>query len=321
MRIVLAVIFSLVATAALAAEPCSPRPAVAPALARLESAMAHDRFVTYAPTALTVIDGVVTPASEESVRADLKALRPYFDGIITYSARDGAEFVPQIAQELGFKAVIIGLWSPADQEELRNALTATKKYPKLVVGLSLGNEIVFGQRGTWDNLKTYIDLTRQRVPGVPLTVTEPFAQFLDGDAGDVRDDMDFMLVNIHPIFEKWFATAGPDNWADFVVKVTGKLSDDFCGPIIVKETGTPTGPASMGYDEAKQAAFWRALEKQMTPSAASTFSYFSAFDAPWRANDITPGVPGQHPEEAFWGLFTQSRQPKPAIADLKTLAK
>jgi exo-beta-1,3-glucanase (GH17 family) len=321
MRIVLALILSLVATAAFAADPCNPRKPVAPALARLENAMAHDRFVTYAPTALTVIDGNVTPASADSVRADMKALRPYFDGIITYSARDGAEYVPEIAQELGFKAVIIGLWSPADHEELTNALTAAKKYPKLVVGLSLGNEIVFGKRGTWDNLKSYIDLTRARMPDVPLTVTEPFAQFLDGDAGDVRDDMDFMLVNIHPVFEKWFATAGPDNWADFVVKVTDKLAGKFCGPIIVKETGTPTGPASMGYDEAKQAAFWRALERQMKPSAAGTFSYFSAFDAPWRATDVTPGVPGTHPEEAFWGLFTESRQPKPAIQGLKTLAK
>ncbi len=247
----------------------------------------------------------------------MKALRPYFDGLITYSSRDGAEFVPQIAQELGFKAVIVGLWSPADQEELKNALAATRKYPKLVVGLSLGNEIVFGQRGSWDNLKSYIDLTRARVPEVPLTVTEPFAQFLDGDAGDTRDDMDFMLVNIHPIFEKWFAAAGPDNWADFIVKVTDKLSGKFCGPIIVKETGTPTGPVSAGYDAAKQAAFWRALEKQMKPSASAAFSYFLAFDAPWRANDVTPGVPGTHPEEAFWGLFTETRQPKPAIQGLK----
>lgn len=321
MRTILAVVFSLFATAAFADEPCAPRPAVAPALARLEAAMAHDRFVTYAPTALTVVDGNVTPASAESVRADLKALRPYFDAIITYSARDGAEYVPAIAQELGFKAVIIGLWSPADQEELRNALTATKKYPGLVVGLSLGNEIVFGKRGSWDNLKSYIDLTRARVPDVPLTVTEPFAQFLDGDASDARDDMDFMLVNIHPVFEKWFQTAGPDNWADFVVKVTGKLSDKFCGPIIVKETGTPTGPASMGYDAAKQAAFWRALETQMKPTRQAAFSYFSAFDAPWRANDVTPGVPGTHPEEAFWGLFTETRAPKPAIEGLKPLGR
>lgn len=319
MRIILAIIISLiVSNAAFAAEPCAQRKAVAPALARLEVAMATARFVTYNPTGLKVIDGNITPASAESIRADLVALRPYFDGLITYSARDGNEHVADIAQELGYKAVVIGLWTPADPEEVRNAIRAVKAHPKLVVGISLGNEIVFGKRGTWANLQSYLSLMRSRIPDVPLTVAEPFAQFLEGDADDVRDQLDFMLVNIHPIFEKWFATAGPDNWADFVVKVTDKLSGAYCGPILIKETGLPTGPLNMGYDAEKQAAFWRALEAQFKPSHARAFSYFSAFDAPWRTGDFNP-VAGVHPEEAFWGLFTESRAPKPAVQGLKKL--
>jgi exo-beta-1,3-glucanase (GH17 family) len=320
MRVVLAILFSLLATSAFAAEPCAPRPAVAPALARLETAMATDRFVTYNPTGLKVYDGNVTPATAESIRADLKALRPYFDGLITYSARDGLEHVPDIAAELGFKAIVIGLWTPADPEELRNAITAAKKHPKLVVGISLGNEIVFGKRGTWANLQSYLALTRARVPDVPLTVSEPFAQFLDSDAGDVRGQLDFMLVNIHPIFEKWFATAGPDNWADFVAKVTDKLRAAYCGPILVKETGLPSGPPEAGYDATKQAAFWRAMEAHMKPARDRAFSYFAAFDAPWRTSDFNP-VAGHHPEEAFWGLFTEARAPKPAITGLAKLAR
>jgi exo-beta-1,3-glucanase (GH17 family) len=318
MRILFAVLLSLFATSAFAAEPCAPRKAVAPALARLEAAMATARFVTYNPTGLKVIDGNITPASADSVRADLAALRPYFDGLITYSARDGNEHVADIAQELGYKAVVIGLWTPADPEEVRNAIRAAKAHPKLVVGISLGNEIVFGKRGTWANLQSYLALMRSRIPDVPLTVTEPFAQFLESDAGDVRDQLDFVLVNIHPIFEKWFATAGPENWADFVVKVTDKLAGDYCGPILVKETGLPTGPINMGYDAEKQAAFWRALETQFKPSRARAFSYFSAFDASWRTGDFNP-VGGVHPEEAFWGLFTEERAPKPAIQGMKKL--
>lgn len=320
MRILIAVLLSFFVTSAFAAEPCAPRKAVAPALARLETAMATARFVTYNPTGLKVIDGNITPASAESVRADLTALRPYFDGLITYSARDGNEHVADIAQELGYKAVVIGLWTPADPEEVRNALQAAKKHPKLVVGISLGNEIVFGKRGTWANLQAYLALMRARAPDVPLTVTEPFAQFLEGDAAEVRGAMDFMLVNVHPIFEKWFAEAGPGNWADFVVKVTDKLAGAYCGPILVKETGLPTGPVSMGYDAEKQAAFWRALETQFKPSRARAFSYFSAFDAPWRTVDFNP-VAGSHPEEAFWGLFTEARAPKPAIEGLSKLKK
>lgn len=321
MRKILVVLLSVfISSAAFAAEPCAPRKAVAPALARLETAMATTRFVTYNPTGLKIIDGNITPATPESIREDLKALRPYFDGLVTYSARDGNEHVADIAQELGYKAVVIGLWTPADPEEVRNALRAVKAHPKLVVGISLGNEIIFGKRGTWANLQSYLALMRARVPDVPLTVSEPFAQFLDSDAREVRGQLDFMLVNIHPIFEKWFATAGPVNWADFVVKATDKLADAYCGPILIKETGLPTGPMNLGYDAEKQAAFWRALEAQFKPSRARAFSYFSAFDAPWRTSDFNP-VAGVHPEEAFWGLFTEDRSPKPVMQGLEKLKK
>ncbi len=312
------IILSFVSSAAFAAEPCEPRAKVAPALHRLEAAMAKDRFVTYTPTSLKVIEGEVKPANAESIRADLKALRPYFDALVTYTARDGGELIPGIAEELGYKAVIIGIWTPGDPDELRNALTLARRYPKLVVGLSLGNEIVFGKRGTWEQLARYVKLTRERAPDLPITVSEPFAQFLEGDASEVRDDLDFLLVNVHPIFESWFKTAGPENWADFDVKIVDKLSGSFCGPILIKETGVPTGPANMGYDETKQAAFWRALERQLPSSKAHAFSYFAAFDAPWRTGDFNP-VAGSHPEEAFWGLFTEAGQPKPAIQGLKKL--
>lgn len=311
-------LLSLIATSAFAAEPCAPYPKAAPRLALLETAMASHRFVTYTPTSLKVVDGEVRRAGAASIRADLAALRPWFDALVTYTARDGGELVPGIAEELGYKAVIVGIWTPGDPEELSHALKLAKRHPKLVVGLSIGNEIVFGKRGTWAELARYVKLTRERVPEVPITVSEPFAQFLEGDAGGVLASLDFMLVNVHPVFEPWFKTAGPENWADFVAKVTEKLAGAYCGPILVKETGLPTAPAAMGFSEARQAQFWRALERRMKPSDAHAFAYFAAFDAPWRTQDFNP-VAGRHPEEAHWGLFGEARAPKPAIEGLKKL--
>jgi glucan 1,3-beta-glucosidase len=319
MRIIIAVLAAvLLSTAAQAADLCVAHKATGPTLTRLEAAMANDRFVSYNPTELKIIDGTITKASKESVRADLTALRPYFNALITYSARDGNEYVADIAAELGYKALIIGLWTPADPEEVRNAIAMANAHPDLVVGLSLGNEIILGKRGTWQQLGQYLTLMRARLPAMPLTVSEPFAQFLDSDSADVRDSLDFMLVNIHPIFEKWFASAGPANWADFVVKVTAKLANAYCGPILVKETGVPSGPIAQGYELAKQSAFWRALEQQMKPASAHAFAYFSAFDAPWRVSDFNP-MGGNHPEEAYWGLFTETRDPKPVIEGLSKL--
>ncbi len=313
MRIIVAVLISFfVSSAAFASDPCVAHKPASPRLMRLEQAMAQDRFVAYNPTELKVIDGMITKASKESIRADLALLRNHFDGIITYSARDGNEYVADIAAELGYKALIVGLWSPADPEEVRNAIRMAKAHPDLVVGMSLGNELILGKRSTWQQIGQYVTLMRSRIPDMPLTVTEPFAQFLDSDSSDVRDSLDFMLVNVHPIFESWFATAGPDNWADFVVKVTGKLSDKFCGPIIVKETGVPSGPADKGFTPDKQAAFWKALQVQMKPSKSAAYAWFAAFDAPWRISDFNP-MGGNHPEEAYWGLFTEARAPKPVV--------
>jgi exo-beta-1,3-glucanase (GH17 family) len=286
--------------------------------AALQEALARGRFVSYQPTALRVIDGVAAHADAASIHADLQALRPYFDGLITYTARDGAEAVPDIAAQLGYRAVIVGVWNPNDKTEMENALAAWRAHPKLVAGISLGNEIVFGKRGTWQDEARALAAAHRDAPQVAFATTEPFAQFLAPDAANTLRQMDFMLVNVHPIFEPWFATAPPFNWADFVVQVSKKLAGVYCGPILVKETGVPTGPASRGFNDDKQRAFYAELRRQMPPSRTRAFAYFSAFDAAWRAKDWSP-VPGEHPEEALWGLFTEMREPKPAAKDIPLL--
>jgi exo-beta-1,3-glucanase (GH17 family) len=281
--------------------------------------MRSGRFISYQPTSLQIIGGHLTEADDGNIRADLRVLRPYFDGLITYGALNGAERVPEIAASLGFRSVVVGVWNPADSTELDNAIAAWERNPSVVVGISLGNETVFSKRGGWSTLARFISMTRTRAPRLPLTVTEPFAQFLDEPgAKAVMAQMDFMLVNVHPVFEPWFKSAPPFNWAEFVVRVVDRLADAFCGPILVKETGVPTGPVSLGYTEDKQRAFYRQLETQMKPSATEAFAYFSAFDAPWLVDAPNP-VPGPHPEEAFWGLFTEGRAAKAAVKELKPL--
>src|SRR5262245_11155114 len=86
-----------------------------PAMARLAAVMTTGRFVTYQPTSQRVVDGKVSLADPASIRADLKALRPRFDGLITYSALHGAEAIPGIAEALGYRAVIVGVWDPFDE--------------------------------------------------------------------------------------------------------------------------------------------------------------------------------------------------------------
>jgi exo-beta-1,3-glucanase (GH17 family) len=285
----------------------------------LQSVMARGRFVAYQPTALKVFDGKLTQASDDSIRADLSLLRPWFDGLIAYGAQNGNERVPDVAASLGFRAVVMGVWDPGDKNEVANAVAAWRRNPKLVAGLSLGNEIVFGKRGTWDDMLEYLLAVRADAPGLPLTISEPFAEYLDHpESRAVLKATDFMLVNIHPVFEPWFKSGTADNWTDFVVRVMSRLKHIYARPILVKETGVPTGPASAGFNEEMQRAFYDRLARRLRPSRHAAFAYFTAFDEAWRAGDFNP-TPGVHPEEAFWGLFNETRAPKLVMADLPKL--
>ncbi|HEX3808077.1 MAG TPA: hypothetical protein VHW02_00120 [Rhizomicrobium sp.] len=316
-RAVLAGFGALAAAPAMASVCAKSRANLAP----LQAAMASGRFIAYQPTALKAINGKLMHASDDSIRVDLSVLRPWFDSLITYGVLAGAEHIADVAASLKFRSVIIGVWDPSNEVEISNAIAVWKRNPKIVSGLSLGNEIIFGKRGTWAELALALKQTRARAPGLPLTISEPFAEYLDhAESEAAMAQMDFMLANVHPIFEPWFKTAPPKNWADFVVKVSALLATKFCGPVLVKETGVPSGPASSGFNKKNQAAFWRALEQQFSPGRDRAFAYFSAFDEPWRTSDFNP-VAGPHPEEAHWGLFSEARAPKPVMGAVPKLRR
>jgi exo-beta-1,3-glucanase (GH17 family) len=299
---------------------CAHDAAAAPALGRLADALAHGRFVAYQPTSLSVVDGHVSNATPAGIRADLTLLRPHFDALITYDAVHGVQEVAPAAAALKFRALIIGIWNPFDPAELDAALAAARRFPQLVVGVSLGNEMIFSHRSDPERLKALVQRVRAQAPQLPLATSEPFHIFQSADAAPLVASLDFLLPNVHPVFQPWFRTATDQTAAQFVVNVVGDLAGRYCGPLLVKETGIPTAPAAEGFSSARQASFYAQLRHLLPPSRQRAFAYFAAFDAPWRAQDAT-GVPGPHPSEAYWGLFDSQRRPKPAIDQLPPLAQ
>jgi exo-beta-1,3-glucanase (GH17 family) len=297
---------------------CGHHPAAHAALERLEDAMAHGRFIAYAPTSLQVIDGQSTVADPASIAADLAALRPRFDSLVTYRADQGTQAIAEAAQAQGFRALIIGVWNPYDPAELEAALTSARAHPRLVVGLSLGNEMVLGARASFEGLATLMQQVRARMPGLLLSTSEPFHLFYQPAAAPTLAQADFLLANVHPVFQPWFKGSSDADDAQFVVNVTGDLKAHYCGPVLVKETGIPTEPAEQGYTSARQADFYAELARRFPPSRRAAFAYFSAFDLPWRATDPILG-PGVHTSEAHWGLYDAHREPKPAVSQVPKL--
>jgi exo-beta-1,3-glucanase (GH17 family) len=282
--------------------------------------MAQGRFIAYVPTSLQIIDGKPTRPDPDAIRADLQLLRPRFDSLITYGAGNGAEAIPAIAASLKFRALIIGVYDPYNAAELSAALAAARSQPALVVGLSFGNELLFFRRHTAAELEKLLDDVHARAPQLPLSTTEPFHVYYEPSATPLLERMDFLLANVHPIFEPWFRSASDGDAAQFVVNVVEKLATSYCGPILVKETGIPTAPAEKGYTEQRQATFYQELQHRFPPSRTRAFAFFAAFDAQWRLHDFGP-APGQRPqlEEAHWGLFDENRQPKAVVGRIAPL--
>jgi exo-beta-1,3-glucanase (GH17 family) len=297
---------------------CRVSDASAPQLERLRAALLTGRFVAYEPTSLRVVNGQPIRADAASIRADLAVLRPKFDSLITYDAVHGAEDIPAIAAQLKFRALIIGVWNPLETAELDAAIDAARRYPHLVVGMSLGNELLFGRRFDATRLAALAAQLQARLPQLPLSVSEPFHVYNEPDMAALLGQLDFLLPNVHPAFQPWFHGASSATSAQFVVNVVSDLGTRFCGPLLVKETGVPTAPAAAGFSEAGQAGFYSELRRRFPATRAHAFAYFSAFDAPWRAQDVTPVGPARA-EEAHWGLYDGARKPKPAARELPPL--
>jgi len=230
----------------------------------------------------------------------------------------GTENIPSIAASLKFRALIIGVWNPLDDAEVSAAIDAARRYPRLVAGVSLGNEQLFSQHSDFASLTAVIASVRSRIPQTPLSTSEPFHIFYPQSAAALLGELDFLLVNVHPIFQPWFRNAPDSTGAQFVVNVVTQLAQSYCGPILVKETGVPTAPTSAGFTDAHQTSFYRELRQRFPAASDHAFAYFAAFDAPWRSADAT-AVPGAHPEEAHWGLYDAARHAKPAARELPLL--
>ena len=318
--IVLALLNGLPVPAVRAAEParCARSTEAAASLLKLRRVLAAGRFVAYQPTDIRIVDGRASRADEAGIEADLRVLRPHFDGLLTYGAGNGADRVADVAARLGFRAVVIGVWQIEDGEELDLALAAARRHPAIVLGLSIGNERVLANKVGFDALARRIGDIRRRAPSLLLTTTEPFHLFQTPAARPLLAQADFLLMNVHPAFQPWFRDAPAANAADFVVNVVRDTTALFCGPVIVKETGVPTAPATMGFTPDRQQAFYAELRRRFPARPDASFAYFSAFDAAWRVADSHP-VEGAQPQEGSWGLFTERRLPKPAASDLPRL--
>jgi exo-beta-1,3-glucanase (GH17 family) len=265
------------------------------------------RFIAYSPSTFDPRPEHRRLPEPGEIRRDLETVRPYFDGLVLYSANTPSDEVLRIAKDLRFRGVVLGVWDVRAETELQAAVELARQYPELIKAISLGNEgLTFG-RYTHDQLAASFVWMRERLPEMPLTTSEPIAQYGDTELQDLPD---FHAPNIHPVFD--FGRDDPDGaaaWtierADAIREVTGK-------PVLCKETGWPSG-GDERFSPKSQRTFWQALQTQIqrNPYPSLTFVFFEAFDLPWKAE--ASGMAS----EGHWGFWKSDRKPKDVVGVLR----
>lgn len=252
-----------------------------------EEKVERTKWVAYSPPNSDPNKGI--EAGLDDLMNDLIILKKVgFDGLVTYGASGifGRE-LPDMAASLGFKAMIMGIWDPLDEEEL-NTAKSFAEHP-LIVGYCVGNE---GLNERYDYSQLYKAITNlKEATGKKVTTTEQVDDYSEASMLELGD---WVFPNVHPYFHSIFDADRAIDWTmsafeDFTNR-TNKL-------ILFKEVGYPTdGSAREGISEELQDQYYTKLEQTDVG-----FVYFEAFDQPWKTH---------LPIEPHWGLFNANRSPK-----------
>jgi len=297
------------------------------AAAPLPNLIQQTRFIAYTPRSFSSGggSGKIHAATEAGIREDLTLLHPFFNGVITYSATSGLEAVPRIAHELGFRALILGIWDPSSETEIDNVIHATQKYPDLIGAIIVGNEGLYTRRYLPQDVDKAMQRIKKECPEMAVTTSEPFFLYFEKEYTNFFKSHDLLMPNIHPVFEKWFTASNPAQGVDMVIEMADKFQSTYTKPLLIKETGMP-GYSShdgsnkdKGFSMERQRLFWSDILKRFPFSPSQSLACFEAFDAPWKPAEMAATLPGDHSSEAFWGFFNKDGKAKQVLEALPRL--
>lgn len=309
MRSLLLLGMYLLASVSSAAEPVDER---FPLFEYLTSTPAP-RMICYTPSQLDPRN----PANQvalltSSLRADLTALRPAFDGLILYGYHEGnTPRLLAVAKDLKYRAVLLAVWDIKSADELDGVAELARLYhEELAIGVIVGNEGITFKRYELEDLAIAGERLRRKLPKtVPLTTSEPLVGY---QHAEVKTFGDFLAPNIHPVFDREALKA--DEAAAWAREQALDLAKSTRKPVLLKETGFPHA-GKPAYTPETQAAFWRAYIKPglvaRVEGNRDAWAFhgvgFEAFDLPWKAEASKLEI------EKSWGLLSPDRKPHPAF--------
>ncbi|WP_298902880.1 glycosyl hydrolase family 17 protein [uncultured Psychroserpens sp.] len=239
--------------------------------------------------------------TEAQVERRVKILKPYSKWIRSFSCIEGNEHIPRMAHKHGMKT-LVGAWLGDDKDENEKEIEGLIQLAKegVVDIAAVGNEVLYRNDLTLDELLGYIRRVKEALPGIPIGYVDAYYEF--SVHPELVEISDVILSNCYPYWEGCHI----DGALHHMQQMFGQASDAGRGKkVIITETGWPSQGGSLkGAFSSEENAMKYFINTQVWATKANIdVFYFSSFDESWKTGD--EGDVG-----AYWGLWDKHEKLK-----------
>ena len=273
------------------------------------SGQLHDYFQAYPEKGM---HGIGFSAYEEGqkpgdelslaqVQRRMSVLKPYVQWVRSFSCIQGNQLIPVVARQSGLKT-LVGAWLGKDFEKNESELEGLIKLAQdgYVDIAAVGNEVMYRDDLTEEQLLDYIRRFKAAVPEVPVGYVDAYYEFEDRPA--ITKLCDVILANCYPFWEgcsiEYSLLYMKDMYRRTQEIAAGKK-------VIITETGWPNkGQIFYGAQPSEENAIRYFLNAQYWAHTDDVdMFYFSSFDESWKVG--AEGYVG-----AYWGLWDKNEKLK-----------
>lgn len=231
----------------------------------------------------------------------MKILKKHSDWVRSFSCIEGNELVPEVAKELGMNT-LVGAWLSDDKEKNEEEITNLIRIAKegLVDIAAVGNEVLYRNDLSKEELIGYIQRVKQELPDTPVGYVDAYYEFTVHP--DLADLCDVILCNCYPY---WEGTSFQDSLQHMRQMYYQAKSVANGKPVIISETGWPSqGEGLGGAQPSKENAMKYFINTNLWAQDEDVpVFYFSSFDEAWKVGD--EGEVG-----AYWGIWDSKEKLK-----------
>lgn len=270
--------------------------------------------------------------SKAEILEDLEIIASHWNLIRVYNADDDTQRILEVIREHNLPIrMMLGIWlenetdrpqaRAANVENVLRGIRLANTYKDIVIAINVGNETqVFWSwhKMALSDLIRYIRVVRKHT-SIPITTADDYNFWNKPESLELAAEVDFIVTHIYPLWNSKTLDEAIE-WLDLTYFQVQQVHPGM--HLVLGEIGWATdyNAAKKGDGEQgtlvkgdvglkAQERFLTELDIWINSRLISTF-LFEAFDEPWKGGGESTGA---NEIEKNWGVFYESRIPKPSF--------